>query len=366
MKNYKLYMLIPTLLLLLTACNSQPTPPKQATNAYNGSQFERMYDFENDYRKVFRNCFETSRIDLSNSCQIEINNFIKDTPRNKKRNIIIEVHTDKSGTDEQNLAISNKRAFAVADAIDDTQKIYSKIYYTGLGEEHILYDADTPEANNINRRVIISVKEANAKIDSQDFTLYVKPVKNKKSKKQISKKKISKKTTFTKKDKLQKLNIKKYTGKADTGWIYFGNEKLKRKFDISCFEDKPRNVKQRTIKGHKKNEFMSNIYKKKFQAEFKEFSFTISPISIFDDGYLPEHNPNIILTHPNKFKTILTTTVNAYNGEKGILYRIFVNNNNSKNKMECLDLIIPYKTGEVEYGMAYFMKNGHLTSKKLH
>jgi len=149
-----------------------------------------------------------------------------------------------------------------------------------------------------------------------------------------------------------------YTGKADTGWIYFGKAKLKEKFTISCAEDTPRNVRRRSVKGHEKEEFLLNAYKKNLQGNFGKYSFRMAPVSVFEDGYLANQNPNILLFESKKSPKALTTIVNSYRGEKGMLYRVFVNKKNSvKNNMECMDIVIPYKSTELLFGVAYFKSN---------
>lgn len=369
MKNFKSCLLIILLALFTTACQQAQPEPKDVPLAKPKSEPikpapSRESDFipenfteENEYSKVFKNCFQTGKIGISKSCQTQLNTFLKETALSKKRNIIIEVHTDKGGTQEKNLRISKKRAYAVASKLYYKEYKYSKVYYQGFGEEKLLYDAKTDQADRENRRLIVRVKEKDAEIDSKLYSLY------------IQKKKIAKKTkmkSLKKKTTVEKVDLKKYTGKADTGWIYFGKEELKKKFDISCAEDKPRKVKRKDMKEHTKEEFVTGMYKRTFKAKVGKQTLRIAPVSLFDNGYLPKINPNILLTNPNQSKVVLTTIVNSYNGENGMLYRVFINKKNSaKSDMECMDLVISYKTGELEYGVAYFKRHNHFVSREL-
>jgi len=50
---------------------------------------------ENETTRVFKNCFKTGSIHVYKSCQDKIGIFLKSTSLKKKRNILIEVHTDK-------------------------------------------------------------------------------------------------------------------------------------------------------------------------------------------------------------------------------------------------------------------------------
>lgn len=320
------------------------------------------YMQEDAYSKVFKNCFETGKIGISHTCKIAVNKFLKNIQLSKKRNIIIEVHTDKEGTSARNLLISKKRAYHVASSLYYKEYKYSKVYYHGFGEEKLLYDANTSKANSENRRLIVKVRDKSTKIDKKLYTLYIK------RKAKATKIKINAplEKEVVVEEKVQTVNLKKYTGKADVGWIYFGKEVLKEKFTISCAEDKPRRVKHKSMKGHTKEEFVSAIYKKTFKAKVGKQTLLIGPISVFDNGYLPKESPNIVLTNSDKSQTVLTTIINSYNGEKGMLYRVFVNKKNSaKSKMECMDLVLSLKTGELEYGVAYFKQNNHLFSREL-
>jgi outer membrane protein OmpA-like peptidoglycan-associated protein len=370
MKNFTLYLSLLLLVLLTTACQEpepnlqEPIKKKSIKIAVQEHNKTHQKDFNKDnyvkndaYNRVFTECFHTGSTLLNKACKIKIDSFLKSVPLNKKRVILIEVHTDKGSTNKNNLLISKKRAAKIANGLYHKEYKHSKVYYRGFGEEKPLYNSRTPQNDKENRRIVIRVKEKNEKIDRKLYSLHM--VKTKKRTQKIKK-------HLKKVQKQKRLNIKKYTGKADTGWIYFGKEELKQKFEISCRDDKPRKVKRKSIQGHTKEEFIAGLYKKTLQAKIGEYDLRMAPISVYDNGYVAKNDPNIVLTKTNKSKKVLTTIVNTYNGEKGMLYRVFVNKKNSpKNNMECMDLVVSYETGRFEYGVAYFTDKKKLISKKL-
>lgn len=326
------------------------------------------------YTRVYKGCFKTGSTRLQRSCKKKINKFLQDLPLAQKRNIIIEVHTDKGGRSKNNLAISQKRALVVSSSLYHKEYKYSHVYYRGYGESRPLYDSTSKKATLENRRVVIFAKDKYAKIDKKQYRLYKQREKSsKKSKKRVEVEQIEESTLeeTTPEElpvvaKIVAPNIKKYTGEADTGWIYFGNPKLKKKFTITCMEDRPREVRRRELRGHKDEEFIQKIHNRVYQGKIEDIRYKIAPVTIFEDGALPTLNPNIILTHQNQSRSLLTTIVNSYHGERGILYRVFINKKNSvKNNMECMDIMIPYTTGEVGYGVAYFREKGEIVAKEL-
>jgi outer membrane protein OmpA-like peptidoglycan-associated protein len=65
-------------------------------------------------------------------------------------------HTDTSGTTEGNLALSNKRAAAVASYLSGHGVIKARIASRGLGETAPLYNPETSETEKAaNRRIEI-------------------------------------------------------------------------------------------------------------------------------------------------------------------------------------------------------------------
>ena len=319
--------------------------------------------------RVFTSCFKTGSSSVQKKCKKNINEFLASTPLSKKRSIIIEVHTDKGGTNKKNLAISKRRALAVASSLYYKEYKYSKIFYNGFGEEKLVYDSQTKEANVQNRRIVVSVRDKSSVVDVKKFKKYSKKKSSNRSKKtsvnktaKSTQNKNSKRATSkTSNTYVSSTNLLKYTGRADTGWIYFGKESLKEKFNISCAQDEPRKVRRKSISKSKKSDFMTGLYSKRISGNFDNNYVEIYPVYMFENGYLPKSNPVVTVYDENKKVKRLQTTVNSYRGKKGILYRIFIN---GKKSMKCMDLVIPYKTKEVSYGRVYTQDEGLLKEFK--
>ena len=335
------------------------------------------------HTRVYENCFKTGRVSIEKSCKNKIKSFLRATPLKDKRAIVIEVHTDKAGSSKKNLAISKRRAYNAGASLYYKEYKNSKVYYAGFGESQPLVDGECKKANIINRRVVVSLKDKYYKVQKKTYTKYVYRVKKKKnvSKTPIpiptsvaipvviapvitdvksKKKKIVKKAP--KKRKIKNVNLVRYTGKADTGWMYFGPKSLSSKFYISCVDDTPRKVKRQTISKSKKREFVSGLYNKRISGNFGDNYVEINPVYMYENGAIPKSNP-VVTLYGNERKIVrFQTTVNTYRGQKGILYRIFIN---GKKNMECMDLVIPYSTKNVSYGRVYMNeKNGKLKEYK--
>ncbi len=369
MKTYIFYLTTFTVILFLSACASTaPSTPHVVTpksikvkdkvvkvvdvKAKVTTTFHQENSTPNDAtNRVFLDCFKTGKITLQKSCQQKIAKFLKSVPLKDKRNIFIEVHTDKAGSDKKNLLISKKRAAYVAKSLYYKEYKFSKVYFNGFGESKLIYDTLTPKANRANRRVVLKVRDKNTQVAKKYYQLY------KKYKKVQKKKKAKRPTKIEVKQKQKKsLDILSYTGQADIGWIYFGKPSLGKKFTISCRDDKPRKVKRKAVSKSKKSEFTQGFYDKKIVGMFKGEHVEVYPVYLYENGKLPINNPTLLYTQ--KGQTIrLQTTVNAYRGKKGILYRIFVN---GKKNISCMDIVFPYSKEAISYGRVYTQKNEYV------
>lgn len=344
------------MLLLLSGCSLNTPKPKVIQTAIPLQAPLEVVDKNssvipvNKNKKVFQNCFRTGRVTLAKSCKKEVDSFLKERPLEMKRVILISVYTDKKGPQAKNLKISRRRAYKSAASLYFKEYLHSKVYYAGFGEQNPLVDSESPEANLINRRLEVEVKEKNSAIDTKIYRLY-------------KKESVKKRRKIRQKKKVTSVDIIKHTGKADTGWIYFGDPSLAKKFHISCMQDREIKVKRRAIRGHSKSEFMPKIYNTTWSASVDNYNFKLAPVSVYDDGYLPRNNPNIILYKNGKLLSVLETKVNAYRGLKGMLYRVFIQGN--VNEMKCMDLIVPYASETLEEGTVYMQKNGKVEKKEL-
>jgi outer membrane protein OmpA-like peptidoglycan-associated protein len=74
----------------------------------------------------------------------------------------VEGHTDSTGSDDYNQALSERRAAAVKVQIVSTGMADPEVRAAGLGETQPVASNDTPEGRTENRRVVIVVTPADA------------------------------------------------------------------------------------------------------------------------------------------------------------------------------------------------------------
>ena len=387
MKKIRFYMGFLLVSLFVVGCSSSkpkpqavveteveqiaPVTPKKEEKIVRSSDFmSENFIREDRYTKVFQNCFKTGRITLEKSCKKKLQILLKETPLKHKREIIIEVHTDMGGASKTNLSISQKRAYSTAASLYYKDYKHSQVYYSGFGEAKPIYKSRSKKADIENRRLVVKLREKNYKVDKKVFKKYVfksKKIDVKKVFKKVTPK--AKVTSSPVKSSLKStplkptiaVNILKYTGKADTGWMYFGKSSLKEKFLISCVDDKPQKVRRKAISKSKKGEFMSGFYSKRITGDFDKNYVEIYPVYLYENGNLPKSNPVVTIYGDDRKVQRLQTTVNSYRGKRGILYRIFVN---GKKNIQCMDLVIPYGTKKVSYGRVYKKEDGKIVESK--
>ncbi|MBK7382760.1 MAG: OmpA family protein [Flavobacteriales bacterium] len=96
--------------------------------------------------------YATNSADITHSSEYildELINFLKENPTVKIR---IEGHTDNVGSMEQNMVLSNDRAFTVMGYLQDKGIPGSRLSFKGLGPTKPLKSNDTPEGRAENRR----------------------------------------------------------------------------------------------------------------------------------------------------------------------------------------------------------------------
>ena len=101
--------------------------------------------------------FATGKATLSSAADHEIYrlaDFLKEHPG---RNLLIEGHTDSTGTERTNLGLSLERANAVRDKLVDQDISRSRITTKGLGETTPIAGNDTTAGREQNRRVEVII-----------------------------------------------------------------------------------------------------------------------------------------------------------------------------------------------------------------
>jgi outer membrane protein OmpA-like peptidoglycan-associated protein len=86
--------------------------------------------------------------------------FRKDSPNSA---VLIEGHTDSVGTDDYNLALSQRRAQSVADALSSRGISSDRVQTKGLGKAYPVASNDTQAGRQQNRRVEIVFSDASGK-----------------------------------------------------------------------------------------------------------------------------------------------------------------------------------------------------------
>lgn len=101
--------------------------------------------------------FEPGKADLSPGALRAIQKVTDFLIRNPKRSVLIEGHTDSSGDDNDNLALSELRADVVRTALINDQIAPERIFIKGYGKNFPIANNDTPKGRRQNRRVEIII-----------------------------------------------------------------------------------------------------------------------------------------------------------------------------------------------------------------
>jgi outer membrane protein OmpA-like peptidoglycan-associated protein len=114
--------------------------------------------------------FETNRAVLSAGADTTIQRlaeFLNDYP---ERRIMIEGHTDSTGTDEYNRQLSERRANAVRDALLDRGISVNRIVSRGFGELYPVASNDDAAGRQLNRRVEIVISDQDGRFADAERT----------------------------------------------------------------------------------------------------------------------------------------------------------------------------------------------------
>lgn len=90
----------------------------------------------------------------SREALLDLANILKEYP---KTNIVLEGHTDNTGSDAYNLTLSKNRAQAVTNFLVDNGILKSRIETKWYGESQPKYDNSTVEGRSKNRRVELAI-----------------------------------------------------------------------------------------------------------------------------------------------------------------------------------------------------------------
>ncbi|QMW00297.1 OmpA family protein [Spirosoma foliorum] len=101
--------------------------------------------------------FDTDSYALKSATRQQLINFAQTLNKEEDTNILVEGHADATGSAEHNLALSKKRADAVASFLEGQGVRTSRVDEKGYGENQPIADNATAAGRQKNRRVDIAV-----------------------------------------------------------------------------------------------------------------------------------------------------------------------------------------------------------------
>jgi outer membrane protein OmpA-like peptidoglycan-associated protein len=111
--------------------------------------------------------FATGKSDLSSAAAQSVNKLAEFLQKNPNRNVLIEGHTDSTGSDELNMTLSQKRADAVKEALTGKGVSADRITTKGYGKKYPVASNDTPAGRSQNRRVEVIILNEGVKAETQ-------------------------------------------------------------------------------------------------------------------------------------------------------------------------------------------------------
>ena len=107
--------------------------------------------------------FDTGQASLKPGADLALNRLATYLTNNPDTKILIEGHTDSRGSDDYNEALSERRAQAVATALESRGVSASQIQTRGLGKSFPVATNATPEGRQQNRRVEVVLSDASGR-----------------------------------------------------------------------------------------------------------------------------------------------------------------------------------------------------------
>ncbi len=101
--------------------------------------------------------FSTDSYVLNEASKNNVGELAKTLQKYDDTNILIEGHTDNTGTTDHNQALSEKRALSVAGALKSYGITGGRITTNGYGENQPVADNSTVEGKQLNRRVDVAI-----------------------------------------------------------------------------------------------------------------------------------------------------------------------------------------------------------------
>jgi OOP family OmpA-OmpF porin len=152
------------LMAVLAACQTVPKKPGFSKAQVAALTTEGFKPVEENYELGFddRVLFEVDKSDLSGEAVAILDRLTKVLLGVGIHGAGVEGHTDSTGSDDYNQALSERRAAAVKAQIVGTGMAEPEVRAAGLGETQPVASNETEEGRTQNRRVVIVVTPADA------------------------------------------------------------------------------------------------------------------------------------------------------------------------------------------------------------
>jgi outer membrane protein OmpA-like peptidoglycan-associated protein len=115
--------------------------------------------------------FDTGQATLKPGADLAINRLATYLSSNSQVKVLIEGHTDSRGSDAYNEALSERRANAVATALESRGIPAAQVQIAGRGKGYPVASNDTPEGRQQNRRVEIVFSDESGRFAQGDRPL---------------------------------------------------------------------------------------------------------------------------------------------------------------------------------------------------
>ncbi|MCB0289320.1 MAG: OmpA family protein [Calditrichaeota bacterium] len=101
--------------------------------------------------------FDVNKSDIKPAVQTELGDLAVILNKYEDTNILLEGHTDNTGSDEYNMTLSQKRAQSVASYLSGKGVNVARVTIMGYGESQPIATNDTPDGRTQNRRVEVAI-----------------------------------------------------------------------------------------------------------------------------------------------------------------------------------------------------------------
>lgn len=320
----------------------------------------------------------------------------------QQRQILIIGHTDDTGNSHLNAELAEKRAKVVADLFKQQGIPAKNLHFQGAGETQPIADNRTAEGRAKNRRAeivelsnrqeLIAYLEQRKPVVAYYRPQSVTPPQTESSvtaQKPVAKSPSRQQAVITEKEKASARQEVAATAKAKTQPIdpkwQFGGEPLQHAqvsvdvgevvstkdklswvpfissayaaehdsiYAASCSADRPRISRGvKSLSTGKELEyttaqFLPGLNQTAWVGDVGQHRVGLAGIAVVKDGAAPVRNPDVLVyqqtNNTSPLMARLKTEVNAYQGKRGVLYRVFITEG-QQSPINCIDLVLPHQ-----------------------